>query len=332
MAACLTLNAQSAQGLFTYALPQTSLKIEVSVSKEVFYAGPYARFSQKYLGIEVRQQDETTCSIKSVNIVPSVEADQSARYALEAGRINLPEFIQLTSQGLIAGQGESFSGNQAWRFPASNPQSDFASKGIPANLTSESSTLYKSGTSGEAVTQNMVVEKSTERKAQEVAQKIFDIRDKRYKILIGDTDATYSGEAMKATIDALGKLEADYLTLFTGYSETLSQSASFEVIPSKDNAKQMYIAFRLSDTEGLLPSDDMSGKPYLLELSAESITMPEAPVPTKKTVVPEQFLHYRIPAICNVRLTDGLSLILHTRIPVYQLGIEETLPVFSSKK
>ena len=48
-------------------------------------------------------------------------------------------------------------------------------------------------------------------------------------MVVGDTDATYSGEAMKATIDALNKLEQDYLALFTGVSEFGSQSASFEV-------------------------------------------------------------------------------------------------------
>ena len=80
--------------------------------------------------------------------------------------------------------------------------------------------------------QQVIVEKTTEAKAKEVADKIFEIRDNKYKILVGQTDATYSGEAMKATIDALNKLEHDYMTLFTGFSESETTAVTAAAIPS----------------------------------------------------------------------------------------------------
>jgi nitrate/nitrite-specific signal transduction histidine kinase len=59
---------------------------------------------------------------------------------------------------------------------------DFSDKGISSNLTSESITLYRNDRKESAcnkvsVQQNMIVEKSLEKKAAETAQMILDIRD-----------------------------------------------------------------------------------------------------------------------------------------------------------
>ena len=37
--------------------------------------------------------------------------------------------------------------------------------------------------------------------------------------------------------------------------------------------------------------------------------------------------YYRIPAVCTVKLMDGANLLLQSRMPVYQLGREASLPV-----
>ena len=96
--------------------------------------------------------------------------------------------LKLTSQGLVS------TGNQQvktdWKFPAQQKQ-EFNAR--PANLTNASGAMGR----------EVVVEKGEEAKAAEVAKRIFAIRENKYNILVGDTDATYSGEAMKTAIDAL---------------------------------------------------------------------------------------------------------------------------------
>lgn len=319
---CVAASAQDVpSGYVSYALPKTDLVFEVTARQEVFHAGPYARFAQKYLGVAARQKDETTFEITGVNLTSAVEADQSARYSIMLPNSLMPTYLQMTTQGLVAKSEGSLSESASWRFPLSSKGS-FEGKGIPANLTSESNTLQ--GAQG-VVTQSVTVEKSLERKAQEVADMIFKIRDNRYKILVGDTDATYSGEAMKATMDELDKLEKDYTALFLGYSEFNTHAAVFEVIPKADNARQMYVAFRVSDTEGLVGPDNMSGKPYYLQLNVESVATPAA---AKNGQKPKYQIFYRIPAICKATLTDGVNSILQIRVPVYQLGTLSTYPVF----
>ena len=313
-----------AQGNVSYSMPQTVLVFNIEAQREQFYAGPYAQYAQKYLGVKAELDDHVSYSVTSVKMVPAVEADQSQRYSYVMNQQSHPVFLQLTSQGLVSGPAGSYNSDKGWKYPVGKG-TGFSDKGMPSNLTERTNTLYD--TDNHAVRQQVRVEKSTEAKAKEVADKIFEIRENKYKILVGDTDATYSGEAMKATIDALNKLEQDYLTLFTGYSEYGSQTASFEVIPVA-RKNQTYIAFRLSDEEGLVPADNVSGRPFYLQLTVEEV----APAPAvDNKAKPVQEIKYRIPAVCGCRLTDGMSTILQTRVPIYQLGIVASYPIYKTK-
>ena len=311
----------SAQGSVSYALPQTTLQFTVEASCETFHAGPYARYASKYLGIPARTAGGTTCSISSIKVRTLVEADQQARYSLALNDNSEKVFLQLTSQGLVAGPQNAFGSDSGWKYTPSR-DADFSFKGLPANLTSESSTLYTQGRG--SVQQSVVVEKTDEQKAAEVAGRIFEIRENKYKILIGDTDATYSGEAMKATIDALDKMEEDYLTLFTGYSEKNVQTATFEVVPDASRKSQLYVAFRVSDKNGLVGAEDIDGRPVYMELAPEEVETP----PAVKGTRPEQSIRYRIPAVCVLTMSDTDGTLLRMRVPVYQLGIESTYPIF----
>ncbi len=325
----LNLYAAEPEGLITYSLPSTTISLEVDAVKESFYAGPYAKYAEKYLGITAYHQDYVTFNIESVKLTPYVEADNSSRYMLT--RIPGPideTFLKLSSLGLISIK--EGSGTQTnWRFPIP-VAGDFAGQGLTSNFTSEATTLFKKeeGTntfSKIAFQQSMLVTKTLEQKAKEAADKILQFRKQRMQIVTGDTDATYSGEAMSAAIKELHRMEEEYLALFIGYSVTQHQKMNFDIIPQKDNEKQIYIAFRLSDTAGLVPADDMTGKPVIMELIPEPIKEMEAPEKFKVKSKTE-FLHFRIPAVCKLTLRNGSSLLLQTRIPVYQLGLDTSIP------
>lgn len=318
------LGAYAQDGAVTYALPQTTLHFEVEAVQETFYAGPYAKYAQKYLGQEARQENGSTCHITSVKLVPCVEADQSARFsATFSSKGNGAEtFLKMSSQGLVAVSDGSFGQQSIWRFPGKT-QADFSDKGISSNITSESTVLYRnvreqSAYNKVSVQQNMVVAKSTEDKAKEAADMIFNLRNTRVAIVTGDTDATFSGEAMAAAIEEISNLEAEYLSLFMGYSDYQPQTMTFDVVPQKGT--NMYIAFRASETDGLVSGDDATGKPYILDVTPEKI--PAVAASKDRSVI-----HYRIPAICNVKLMDGAKVLLQTRVPVYQLGVNSAFPI-----
>lgn len=319
------------QGTLSYCLPSTSLVIEVEAIQENFYAGPYAKFASKYLGIDARQNDSRTYTISRISLTPYVEADQSRRFLLNIGNADLEaSFLSLTSTGLVSLSEGNFGTGSQWRFP-SPAAGDFSDKGLTSNLMSEDATLYRnvrqeSAYSRVAVRQQVVVEKSLEKRAAETAAMIFDIREKRYQIVTGDTDATYSGAAMGAAVEELNRLEKDYLAMFVGYSEYQTQTKVFEVVPQADRENQLYVAFRISDSAGLLPSDNISGKPVVMEIIPQPVSS-FSDEDRKSLRKSDLYVTYRIPAVCTVKLTDGTDVLFQRRVPVYQLGAESSFPL-----
>ncbi len=314
-------------GKLVYCLPSTSIVLEVEAEKTTFYAGPYARYASKYLGVEAKQKDGATTEVTAIKVIPCLEADQSARYTIDPAN-NSTAFLQLTAQGLIS-TGSNVGVASDWRF-AVGGKADFSDKGVTSNLTSESTTLYRNVKNSAnynkvAIQQNMVVTKSLDERAKEAANMIFDLRKKRFEIITGDTDASYTGEAMGAALEEITRLEKEYLSMFIGYSETQTQKMRYDIVPEAD--KTMYIAFRVSQSAGLVPADDMTGKPYMLNL----VPQPIGEVPESGRKYKGEVAHYRIPAICDLKITDGVNVLLQNRIPVYQFGVESSFPLKSRK-
>lgn len=357
LAISLTASAQMSadpEGYITYSLPTTTVALEVKAVQETFHAGPYARYAEKFLGISPRMKDETKVQIAEIILTPYVEADLARRYSMMAGKTVSSNLFKLTSAGLVTLADAAYTDESVWRFPV-DIQADFSGKGISSNFTSESAVLYKndkkeSSFNRVAVLQNMVVEKPLEQKAREAANTILDLRKQRLQIVTGDTDATYSGEAMGTAVEELTRLENEYMTLFTGYSDFQTQTMKFEIIPQADRQNQMYVAFRVSDKAGLLPADEMNGRPIIMEIEVPQIAQVVTPeqiaeeaaaekaaakgkkAPKPKPVKEVPSLYYRIPVTCTVKIKEGADLLFQTRIPVYQLGQESSVPLKTALK
>lgn len=318
-------------GTILYSLPVTTIALEVTAEHESFVAGPYAKYAQKYLGVEARTESAETYTISSIEMHPYIEADPDVRVAVNLGSAKNPSanFLNFCSQGLII-TSDSYVGKPAsWRFPSVAGADQFASSGATSNLDSRTTTLYKTvktagGLEKVPVQQSQVVEKSLEKKAEETAALIFSLREKRLDIITGNTDATYSGEAMAAAIAEITRLEQEYLTLFIGKSLVDSQTVVFDVTPEAGNQSQMYIAFRISDTQGLVPASNMGGRPIVLELQrvgASTAAPSEAPASAKGRV------YYRRPATMSVKIMDGQKLLMQSKLPVYQFGETLSFPL-----
>ena len=327
------------QGTVMYSLPRTSINLIVEAECEVFTAGPYAKYAQKYLGIAARESDEVSYSLKSIELIPYLEADYSTRASIVLDKKAVSStFFKMTNQGIVVLSDNYTGKRESWRFPTLDTEDLFAARGVNSNLTDATSTLYKrvkteTGFEQIPVQQRHVVEKTLEQRAQEAAENIFDLREKRKQIITGDTDATFSGEALGAAIDEITRLEAEYLSMFIGASVKSTQKMSFDVVPSAEVAKQFYVAFRLSDNQGLLPANNMSGRPIVLELVMDTKEpVVEASVEIE-SVDPKlekklgQLVSYRVPAIATAKVIDGKDVLLQTRIPIYQFGETETLPI-----
>ena len=102
----------------TYSLPKTTVTVEVDAVQESFFAGPYAAYAKRFLGIDVREMDASRSYVKEVRLVTRVEADPQARYSVDTKGVE-DRFLALSSQGLVSFQDKLEAGDLVWRF---NPQ------------------------------------------------------------------------------------------------------------------------------------------------------------------------------------------------------------------
>ena len=319
-------------GTEVYSLPSTTLVLKVTAQHESYQLGPYAQYAQKYLGIDVRQESGDFYQIKSIEMVPYVEADPEVSAAVNLqGRAGAANFLSMCSQGLVV-LSDNYTGKGAqWRFPSQQNGLEFLSAGV-SNIDNITTTLFKTSANADGVMekvpvmQQQAVQKSLEKKAEETADLIFKLRQKRIEIITGDTDATFSGEAMAATLAEITRMEQEYMGMFTGKSVFDEQQVLFDVVPKAANKKHIYIAFRISDTQGLLHANNMQGRPIVVELAEDGepikpTDLAEASLNTKGRVA------YRKPVTVVARVKDGQQVLVQTRVPVYQLGKIMSFPI-----
>lgn len=318
-----------------YNLPRTTLTLEVTVQRDCFFAGPYARYAEKYLGIKVPTEDAVTHRITAMRMTSALEADPAAAFSLskKAARKVAADYLELTALGMVATTDDlGFPDEIRWNFQGTEAEGDFSAKGISYNLESRSTVLYPAEEDGSrynsvSVQQKMTVSKSPEERAREAAERISELRENRLDILTGETDANFSGAALGEAIRALEALEAEYLSLFTGYGTCEVQTRTFHLIPGGGKGRSVQIAFRLSDEEGLLPAEDLSGQLYMLEIQPETDGIEDdSEAPKFKG----EYLRYRVPAVCRIRITDGVRTYLQTRLPVCQKGKTALRPIQKS--
>lgn len=307
----------------TYWLPSTTLVLDVEAQQETFFAGPYAAFAKRMLNMDVRKVDAVTTHVLSVELSPCVEADPQARMTLET---DAPELLTLSAQGLIALGEQQAPAPMQWRF-LPGLRADFTAAGVSAPEKDVVRVVYKTVPTDTAFVRIPIEEKSKETKsledkAAEAAALILNLRQERMNIASGNTDASFSGEALSDALAELRRLEEEYLTLFRGYTVTRPLQASFEVIPSPSSKTHKYLAFRLDPDLGLVSNG--RGTPYYIELEPEALADERQSGAKKAKGVS---VRYRIPLVCKVRLTEDGRTLLQTRVPFYQLGKESAYTV-----
>ena len=308
----------------TYSLPVTTVTVEVDAVQESFFAGPYAPFAKKLLGIDVRQEDSFRTYVQEVRLLTRVEADPDARFTVDSKKAG-DCLLLLSSQGLVAFRDKQEAEDLVWRFDP-QPEADFGSVALTDQTRSELRTTWQVVRTDTSFTrvpvqESVLAEKTPEMKAREAADLILKARKERFNIATGNTDATFSGEALGAALAELDRVEKEYLTLFAGYTVRREQHGSFDVVPSASARNQQYPAFRLSGREGLVT--DRPGTLYTLEFEPVEVSEGQ-PAGKKKSA--GQSVRYRVPAVCNVRLSAEGNTLLTSRFPVYQLGRECTYP------
>ena len=322
-----------------YALPRTNLKFTIEASRTDIIPGPYNEYAEKYMGIEdVPEEEISIWQITDISIHTYNDIDPDQFYILEpSGKMNI-DFNKLIKNGNVLPVNKSVESNFANEFYGINNTENeivFTDLSVTKYIGEEKVTYYKrvqrdSLFAKVPVTKTKSVYKSFEDKAEEAANFIFMIREKRFELLTGMADFYPEGKSLEVAINELNKLENDYLALFIGKRFTSNYSASFEFTPTETELTQPYILFRFSEDRGVLQPNDLRGRPIIVELDKKDQTknlsyLMSDQINREGTVYKDK-LYYRIPNLVQVKVFDGNTILATRKVNIEQYGIVVPFP------
>ncbi len=280
-----------------YTLPKTVIEVEIECVEQIYLTGPYARYAKEMLDMDTLPKDSTVFLIESIRLSARSEADTRERRSAELSPKAMESLCKLMEQGLVCDRTTSVDNARA--------SVEFSCHRLVPRPEPLNSKRLRS-------------------QAKAAADEIKSLRENCYNIATGNTDASYAGEALGAALTELHAREAALLEKF-GYSCTEKKhKAHFCIVPNRSS--MVYEAFCFSPELGILPAGSPEGQPYNIEISAEAIKGLELAEEQPKNTVA---LSYRIPSQCVVKLCCYNHVLESIRVPIYQLGLEETVYILN---
>ncbi len=254
-------------GSVRYALPITTLKMTVSVSKVQDVRGYFADYAESLLGLtNIIQQNRTYYTLNSVDVEPIATPDESKIYCAYTSNADIAKLWQEESRTatdvLAAAPLNTYTIHTA-TLP------DFFKNYADISYTQQSEAFVDTKIIDGVVTQvpashTKTVSKSFESKAREAADAIMKSRKDQYNLVAGEQETPYSGEALQTMLAELKAWENNYMSLFTGISIADTITYVFYVTPESLNP---VTAFYFDATKGLNQDKGAEADAYKLIFS-----------------------------------------------------------------
>jgi len=331
----------SLQG-FYYALPRTVIIVDVILVKTTETPGPFAPYAGRFLGLdEVITEPSANYEIREVNINSYAEPDPSEFYFVELdlnkNRKN-PLSLHMSEAGIISAVNTPFdqqkfllSTSLEGKYGVFGSEATF-NHFIESNLHEKVDTIIQhfqvdTMTVERRTLRRRLVEKSSEIRAKEVADYILKIRDKKFDLISGFAEITYSRETLQYMNDQLTKQENDYMELFTGMTTQSKIQYRYYFTPDKNTATIPYTLFHFSDTNGIIAEEEPGSQAVNIIATRSNITRQLGVFvmnPDRRKT--ETGFYYRIPERSNITISKGANPIADARMLINQYGIITSLP------
>lgn len=313
-----------------YALPQTNLIIGISYEKEVFLPGPYCDYTLKLLGISgVNRSRSETYKIAGIHSRKSIEVDQEHFYTMSVlrGKYSGEEIMELQEEGYIL-TNDLYDEEKLEQYNGMINTGDgvhYKDVTMESNIELKKETMYKTILTDTSFVKVPIVSeqlerKTLEKKAEEAAKLILEIRTDRYYLAGGALDPYPQDFDLASALATLDRLEEEYLSLFIGKSFKQSFYREFFFSPEGSLEKEEFILGSFSSTEGF--SEDILESDVLkVEIS------PVGKTKSMRNLLPQHpeeeaynILYYRIPEITEVNVLLEDQMIHSERMAIFQSG------------
>lgn len=332
----------SKQGVF-YALPQTWIKVDIVVNKTEYLAGPYAEFAGKYLDLEnVSTNDYNEYVISDVKLGTVGKPDPENYYFVELDDKLLKEnksvILSLAESGLASGVNGSLSKAATKEISKGMVGEKSAYKDLfqyfaETNLYEKSDTIIRMVVVDTISVSKMYlekrwVEKSSEQKAVEAANKISKIRENRYNLITGYHEIAYESGAIAYMDQELKNLENEYMSLFTGITIEKTIKYSFTVLPELDDLSGEIPVCIFSERSGVKDLNSSGGERVFVrfQTSGTNQNLASAINAREQVSADNHGFYYRIPGTSIVTLDVNDDIILRENLQIAQFGTVSYLP------
>jgi hypothetical protein len=322
---------------YVYALPQTVLKVEVTLREVRSIPGPYWEYAEKYLGLkEVVKAKSSRWNIWDVAIGQHLELDPQHFYSLNVmeGELDDASLNPYLEQGIILRGTEIIHESMKGNGLESTSRDNFIrydDLGVSNNFEERTETMYKTIVTDTAfvevpVQRTVVEQKSSATKAKEAANFLLELRTRRFEMLTGEYEVYPDGEAMGASIQKLDQMEASYLSLFTGKTITRVLKRTWFVIPEPGSNESSYPLDVFSNQLGFVPAELNEGQTLEVVISPMGKTIRVGGYFSASSAPPNALI-YRIPDMAELKVMLGEQALSTHRITIYQSGNLLTAPI-----
>ncbi len=334
---------------FVYYLPKTQLIINLQATQIVENKGPYADYAQEFLGnlTNIIKQNRTYWQLGNIQITTKPIRDTNNIWVVNSNIVNAFNF-QLTRQGFPVAI------NQFVKFKQQEEQiQNFSNQNIKKTdslgltvidqgFKEVYDTIFKTEQYDTIqrtipIIEKKLIKKSVREQARDLANKIFELKDNKEALLIGEGDSDYlpDGQALKEMLEGIDKLEKQYLAQFIGRRDKTIFHYKFTYVPNPTNDIVQKIICRFSPKLGILPAGDLRGDPVIIEIVSHKTTGKISNFVTEQNLLQRitgaksqnQGIAYRIPEMVTVKIKLNNTLLAEKNMLIAQFGTVAHLPV-----
>ncbi len=333
---------------FIYYLPQTSLEIKVTVTKETLVPGPYSKYAEKYLCIKNSATTGTSdVKIENVDIRQIAQPDPNACFMVVCDKdVNL----NYSSRGVVIGyncdsQSDSSSEYEESHFSKATNISTplFTDYGVKQNFTKNTDTTYKvvevdSVFQKIPIYNKVIISKDEEMKAEEAANYIIKIRKRLFKVLTAQFDTDTPPTDIAIMVNELKDMEKRYLELFVGKIVKETREYVFYYTPQSELTEEKIPLCYITSDDEIVAQKSANSEPVYLVLKNSQAAKELGDFYGRqfdlKKKEKEMGLYYRIPADVSVSVDFEDFTYYRSLMTIPQCGYLGHLPaeIFKNKK
>jgi hypothetical protein len=232
------------QGVFYY-LPKTTLVIDVEITKVNYIPGPYATYSEQFLGYTGIQQKSSLYEIRNIVITDVAEPDENQLYYIET-KNKFSSLFEMEENGLL--RNVNVASSKEEKLELKQEKDLQKNQGVEKqkilnliNIREKLDTVYQRQIMEDSVVvekrsiNRILVKNSLEQSAREAATKISEIRASKYALISFNEDIAFESGTLNTMLKELDDLENEYFKLFLGYSEMETINHRFYYKPDINN-------------------------------------------------------------------------------------------------